>query len=158
MKIYDTEQNHHDIKKKMDLERAIKRNNDGYRKERKRINSNDFFRLDKDSEGYCYVCSTRDLVAHTVLYICNVCYLKRGKEGVMANVIEKRTEYLCDTCGWWRQGDDCVWQRNVGACHKCLGRVQRIRDWHAKQGYITPYQKFLRKKYGNEVNYLGANN
>lgn len=110
--------------------------------EQKKITSN--------SEGYCYGCSTYGNIISNLWYACHPCSVKRGREGLLADVVQKFCEELCDFCGRWDIG---VWQKNVSLCDKCVRRVTRIHNKYRKGGgyeQLAPFQKRMFKKYGKD--------
>ena len=151
--IFNTERNDELIARREAARRKMGKRTWAHKKETDRLQENDHTRINNYSEGYCYVCSVRDLVAFTTLHICNSCKRKRGNEGLIHNIIEQKGEYLCDICGRWRVDVyNRVWQRNVAACHKCLNRVGEIHRINSRKR--TPYMEHLLKKYGKDAELL----
>lgn len=102
------------------------------------------------SEGFCYGCNKYDRVLSNMWYACHPCSVKRGREGLLADVKQKFSEELCDFCGRWDIG---VWQKNVSLCDTCRRRVTRIhKKYHKGGGYekLAPFQKRMFKKYGKD--------
>ena len=147
---FKTAMNDYLIHKKERAARRLERNSWGQKHENDKVQADDHTKINNYSEGFCYVCARRDLVLYTFMFICNSCYLKRGKKGLIKNIIEKKGEELCDICGIYRSDIyNHVWQRNVCVCHACSDRTERFHKKH--RANITPYQRFLHKRYGNDV-------
>ena len=107
-------------------------------------------KVTKNSEGFCYGCNKYDRVLSNVWYACVPCSVKRGREGLLADVIQKFTEELCDFCGRWDIG---IWQKNVSLCDKCRRNVTRIHHKYQKGGgyeKLNPFLKRMFKKYGKD--------
>ncbi len=106
------------------------------------------------SEGMCYGCNKYDRVLSNVWYACVPCSIKRGREGLLADVIQKFSEELCDFCGMWDIG---IWQKNVSLCDSCRRRVTRIHHKYQKGGgyeKLAPFQKRMFKKYGKDYHII----
>jgi len=102
------------------------------------------------SEGFCYGCNKYDRVLSNMWMACFTCSVKRGREGLLADVVQKFSEELCDFCGRWDIG---VWQKNVSLCDHCRKRVTRIHNKYRKGGgyeKMAPFQKRMFKKYGKD--------
>lgn len=102
------------------------------------------------SEGFCYGCNKYDRVLSNMWYACHSCSVKRGREGLLADVKQKFSEELCDFCGRWDIG---IWQKNVSLCDTCRRRVTRIHKKYKKGGgyeKLAPFQKRMFKKYGKD--------
>jgi len=102
------------------------------------------------SEGFCYGCNKYDRVLSNMWYACHSCSVKRGREGLLADVKQKFSEELCDFCGKWDIG---IWQKNVSLCDSCRRRVTRIHKKYKKGGgyeKMAPFQKRMFKKYGKD--------
>lgn len=102
------------------------------------------------SEGFCYGCNKYDRVLSNMWYACHPCSVKRGREGLLADVKQKFSEELCDFCGRWDIG---IWQKNVSLCDTCRRRVTRIHKKYKKGGgyeKLAPFQKRMFKKYGKD--------
>lgn len=102
------------------------------------------------SEGFCYGCNKYDRILSNMWYSCFQCSVKRGREGLLADVVQKFSEELCDFCGRWDIG---IWQKNVSLCDKCRRRVTIIHNKYKKGGgyeKMAPFQKRMFKKYGRD--------
>lgn len=132
--------------KSVSKERAAKEN-DATLKERSRVQDNEYQKINKHSEGYCWGCHRIDQVISTLIYACVPCMDKKGLETVIRVVARKFKHELCDNCGKWKLD---VFQINVSLCPKCMRKVTKIHKLYRKRGgqADSPYANKLKKVYG----------
>ena len=120
--------------------------------ERKRVQDNEYTKIDKYSEGRCWVCDKRDFILSTLIWGCPKCIDKRGFDGIMGFVTRKMKHEVCDV---HNENDyyqmNCS-QININVCQSCMRRVIRNHRKFQREGGVksSPYAKKLQKIYGKD--------
>lgn len=144
-------EHHNDIIKERDeKERQIERNNDGYRKLWNKHQSNEFTKINKYKEGYCWGCMKIDFVFATLIDVCSKCKRKKDNETKLTNLpFAPGMDGFCSICGFWEWGTG---QINVRLCRSCIDRVQEKVRKYVRTGKAEGHPLFthLRKKNGKD--------
>lgn len=107
--------------------------------------------VDNYKEGFCYNCTSRNVVAATVVDICPECFDKRDPAPILTTVSkEAKIHGLCFFCGKYKSW---IVQYNVRICMRCHGQVRQIlKRWNKKGGMFgnDPFWLKMRKRHGKD--------
>lgn len=116
--------------------------------------SNEFTKISKSNEGYCYMCFKKDFVSATIIDICFPCASKRGMEPILA-IVKRLPEAFCYVCGKYSQLVlmNNAAQINVRLCKKCTVIVRKRGKYFRTHGGImgvNPFWKHIQKEFGQD--------
>ncbi len=116
--------------------------------------SNEFTKLSKSNEGYCYMCFKKDFVSATIIEVCFDCANKRGMEAILA-IVKRLPEAYCYIHGGYSTLTlpNNAAQINVRLCKKCTTIVREKAKFFRKSGGImglNPFWKYVQRKFGQD--------
>lgn len=116
--------------------------------------SNEFTKLSKSNEGYCYMCFTKDFVSATIIDVCFDCANKRGMEAILA-IVKRLPEAYCFVHGGYSKLTlpNNAAQINVRLCKKCTQIVRLRAKFFRQHGGImgiNPFWKYVQRKFGKD--------
>ena len=110
---------------------------------------NEYTHVDNYKEAICINCFKRDASAATLVDICGECAGKRGREPLLAKVVDKMYG-LCFFCG---EHKFHIEQINGRLCRTCHRRVANVTKEYNKKGGMfgaDPFWQSMRKKHGKD--------
>lgn len=145
-----------DRMQKRDLGERITKENDYTKKERKRVQEDEYKKINLYSEGRCYRCGKTDKVISSLYLVCMEDLEKLGGEALL-NIVTQKTNIweLCDFCEKWVFHEVC--QINCSLCDTCQRRVKLVHKAYRKGGgrvKLSPDAQRRRKIYGKDYNYI----
>ena len=111
--------------------------------------SDEYTHVDNYKEAICINCFKRDASAATLVDICGECAGKRGREPLLAKVVDKMYG-LCFFCG---EHKFHIEQINGRLCRTCHRRVANVTKEYNKKGGMfgaDPFWQSMRKKHGKD--------
>lgn len=113
----------------------------------------EFQRINKSREGYCYGCEKIDLVGARMIDVCKQCLKKHSPEIVLTILSSKYYGWcmLCSRYTW------DIGHINVRMCSKCNGRIARNANaFNKSDGKLgnDPFWLKIRRKYGKDYKEL----
>lgn len=114
---------------------------------------NEFTKVDRHQEGYCFGCSKKNFVTPTIVDICIKCAYPRPMEALLAIVVRNPWGY----CYFCRKYTHNVAQINA---HFCMPCTQKIRLGHKEVRHkgdmfqADPFWIYQRKKWGKDFKEL----
>lgn len=119
--------------------------------------ADEYTRVDNYKEAICINCFKRDAAAATLVDICGDCAGKRGREPLLAKVVDKMYG-LCFFCGDHKFHIEQINGRLCRTCHKRVAKVTK--EYNKKGGMFgaDPFWQRMRKKHGKDWKIIMSKN
>ena len=119
--------------------------------------SDEYTHVDNYKEAVCINCFKKDATSATIADICGDCAGKRGREPLLAKVVDKMYG-LCFFCGEHKFHIEQINARFCRSCHKRIANVTK--EYNKKGGMFgaDPFWIRMRKKHGKDWKLLFSSN